>query len=304
MNDVFYAPVTTIDGIGHVTSSALRKKNILYVADLLADYISRLAGGQKLPENEANFFEVCLLLLVEGMDKDSADALNLEGVSVRRLDDLRAETVQEKIQKQQDLGRVPRVPSLDEIRWWGARASRIASCPIIALRLSDLSEASQNHSFTLNVSGSQVQTTSTGTAILAGTPPWEQVVKVYRDDHFLDFIDLRGANRQYETVYRGYSSVAPSNDMQLSMREGRFTIPSGGRIEFNRVSPGNLEAGSTFVARGDPDSAYLVGERYEISQRTAVLSIVEPDTFMSVPGHRYTWDGAQFNPLEVSNGTE
>ena len=296
MNDSLYLPAETVDGVGPVTAGRLAEAGIDTVADLLADYLQRIESAEHLDGVEDTLFEACLLMLVDGIDKDHADGLVREGVTLRRLDDLRAETVLEKLDAQRAAGRFKHVPPLEEVRRWQLRAARIAVCPVLSLQLTDLSGGQGG--FAVETARGTVPATPRGTVILSAIPGWEMVVKVHHGDRFLDLVDLRGMAGPYGALRRGYSVAGDAPVFALA--EDGLPVPPGGRVEIVRTALSDLAEGTLLRARGGDGETFLMIDGWRLATRSSLVTVITPGDGLSdlVAGARYAWRGGQLERLE------
>jgi len=300
VNESLYKPTSLIDGIGPITEARYREAGIFAVSDLLTHFIFRLVSGAKLAQTEQPWFEVCLLLCVDGIDKDYADALVREDISIRKLDNLRADTILEKLSVHKTAGRLKELPKVEEIEWWRVRAARISSCPIIAVKFLDLSSARDNAKFRVEIAGKTIGTTPSGTALLYGVPSWTQSFKLYYLNSFVDFVDMRKQGAPFARVRRGYTAPVLAYERKPTIVGDQLIVPQGHRIEIERPALVDLVEGSTYLARGGNGApTILVCERYAIRGGRVVFTTVRPPGLALVAGDRYMWNGGAFERIEA-----
>jgi hypothetical protein len=143
--DVLLQCPTLVEGIGPATKSKLNTAGVETIADLLGWQPEEL--GRRLSVSvpaAAKWLAAARLLLVEGVDKDCAEAFVEAGItSVQKLSEAGLQTLERAVKKAEEAGRMAAAPSLYRLAAMQRQAWQVRTSGMLVGRLTDTAGTAQ-----------------------------------------------------------------------------------------------------------------------------------------------------------------
>ncbi|MGI1671580.1 MAG: hypothetical protein K6L74_14825 [Neptuniibacter sp.] len=288
-------PISTIEGIGEVFAEKLSQKDILTVTDFIEYGVIRKNSKNSLNGRERDWFNQAKLLLVDGVDKDDAEVLIRNDITIDRIDMLNPETIRTYFQSAVEKHYTKEVPSLKTIQKWQLDAVRISSSPIVVLSIGNVFGEINTADFMLKIDGKELTFDQCGKLVLSGIPNWSLIAKLYYKDNLADFLNLTTCE-QYAIFKKSYSEVYLNRDASLILASPQIHLQKNHRIEFVAKTMADFSDGDLFWGKNRTgEGGFLLSNKYKVSGKTLVFNTIRDVEFAIEDNKKYILSNNQFD---------